>query len=171
MFQTQCSGLWELRTTETRPHIPEPPSQGHSGQDESPGLELNVTGSQAGQSHGDKGLIRAQTENSGRTADWGFVPKLETWEDLTGWRSRSYRTLGPLSSLRPEAGAGPSLQPPWPPRQLYLLLPRTLPKCPLSSDSSQGWSSACPGQTPCSFNLPNHPSGWVLIILFYSYGN
>lgn len=94
VFQTQCSGFWELRMMETRPRVPEAHTQGHSGQDESPGMELTVTDSQSGQSQRDKGLIRVQTENSGGTADLGFVPKLETWEDLTGWSSRSHRTLG-----------------------------------------------------------------------------
>lgn len=64
-----------------------------AGQDERPGMELNVTGSQAGQSRRDKGLIRVQTENRGRTAGGGFVPTLGTWEDPAGWGRRSHGTL------------------------------------------------------------------------------
>lgn len=117
-------------TKDDRDQAPRPRTS-HSGtlaQDESPGMEVNVTVSQAGQSHEDKGLIGDQT----RTADQGFVPKLETWEDLTGWRSRSYRTLGPLGSLSPDA-PGLLLSIYFPPTAPYLgihcahpILPATL---------------------------------------------
>lgn len=85
------------------------------GRDESPGRELHVTGSQAGPSCRDKGLIGVQTENSGGTADgalfthWGPGKTSQgreevTW-DLGGPPSR------PISSFSPRARAGLVLRP------------------------------------------------------------
>lgn len=101
--------LRELRTREAGPHVLEPHTQGHSGQDESPGVEVNVTGSQAGQSHGDKGLIRAQTENSrprlcSKAGDLGGPHRVE---------EQVLQDLGAPQQPQPRRQRGPFLQPPW----------------------------------------------------------
>lgn len=133
MCQTQCSGSWELRMIETGPHVLEPHTQGHSGQDESPGVEVNVTGSQAGQSHGDKGLIRVQTEalfqswRPGRTSQSGGAGPAGPWDPSAASVQTPERPLSAASLGKPS----------WPPRQFYLLLPWTLTKHLLSTHSSQ----------------------------------
>ena len=104
---------------EPRPWVPEPHTRRHSSQGRMKALEWNWVWQAAKQSKAgwDKDLIRAQTENSSGTAGRGFVPKLRTWEDLTGWRRRSHRTLedheasqSAASVQKPEQD--PFLQPP-----------------------------------------------------------
>lgn len=137
-----------------------------AGQDESPGMELNVTGSQAGQSCRDKSLIRVQTENSGRTADGGFVPTLGTWEDLTGWGRRSHGTLedceaGPSAASAQKPEQAPFLGPS-PGFLLHICFPPGAATEEVYPVHALCWGFACMS----SFCLPSQPCGWALFILF-----